>query len=523
MSRAGTTLASRRRFLLSAGSLGMAACASRPLMSGAPRFATDPFTLGVASGSPRADGFVIWTRLAPEPLADETGAGGMPPHAVEVEWLVAEDPELRRLVQRGTTMAEPAWAHSVHTEIAGLRSDRPYWYAFRIGDRQSPAGRAHTLPPPGAALARLRFAFASCQHYETGYYGAYRHMVADDPQLIVHLGDYIYETSSQQPLRPHEGPEPTGLAGYRRRHACYKLDPDLRAAHAHGCWLMSWDDHEVDNDYAGLASADPAFEGEAFAHRRAAAYRAYWEHLPLPLSARPAADGAMALYSRTPIGDLATLCLLDARQYRSDQACATPGKRGGQVVPDCDERRDASRTMLGPEQEQWMLAGLSASRARWNVIAQSMLMAPLDQKPGPGQGWWTDGWDGYPAARARILHHIGQHRIANPVVIGGDIHAYFANDLHLDGPDSAVVGSEFVGTSISSKGVSHETFQAMLPENPQVKFFDSRYRGYVLCELDHAQWRSDFRALDDVRDPATKIRTLASFVVEAGRPGVQLI
>jgi alkaline phosphatase D len=515
--------ASRRRFLVAGGSsLGLIACAARgpaPILS--PSFSRDPFTLGVAAGSPRADGFVIWTRLAPLPLEDPSGGGGMPAQAVEVEWVVAQDPALRRQVKRGSALAEPDWAHSLHVEIAGLPADRPYWYAFRTGDWHSAIGRARTLPVPDHPLAQLRFAFASCQHYETGYYAAYRHMVADDPDLIVHLGDYIYETSSAQPLRRHEGPEPVDLAGYRRRHACYKLDPDLRAAHAHCCWLMSWDDHEVDNDYAGLYSADPAFAGEAFARRRAAAYRAYWEHMPLPLSARPAADGGMVLHSRTRIGDLLELSLLDARQYRSDQACATPGKLGGQVVPDCAERGDTARTMLGPAQEQWLLTGLGASRSRWNVIAQSMLMAPLDQRPGAEQGWWTDGWDGYPAARGRILDALAQRQVPNPVVIGGDIHAFFANDLHREGPESVVVASEFVGSSISSTGVAHDKFLAMLPENPQVKFFDSRSRGYVLCELGPALWRSKFRAVEDVRDPLTPVRTLASFVVEAGRPGVQ--
>lgn len=511
---------SRRRFLLSAGSLGLIACASRSPVLGTPKFASDPFTLGVASGAPRSDGFVIWTRLAPDPLADESGAGGMPPLAVEVEWVVAEDPDLNGLVQRGTGLAEPAWGHSVHVEVGALPSDRPYWYAFRVAGVQSPIGRARTLCAPDAKMTGLRFAFASCQHYETGYYGAYRHMVADDPELIVHLGDYIYEGSADEPVRRHEGPEPTDLAGYRRRHACYKLDADLRAAHAHCCWLMTWDDHEVDNDYAGLDSADPAFDHAAFARRRAAAYQAYWEHLPLPLSARPSGE-SMALYSRAVIGDLVNLTLLDARQYRSDQPCATPAKRGGQLVSDCAERLDPARTMLGPAQEQWALAGLSASRTRWNVIAQSMLMAPLDQKPGPEQGWWTDGWDGYPAARQHILDHLASSRVPNPVVIGGDIHSAWANDLHLGDPESAIVASEFVGTSISSRGVSQDTFNAMRPDNPHVKFFDASHRGYVFCDVNPQRWRSEFRALHDVTDPATEAHTLATYIVESGRPGVQ--
>ena len=509
---------SRRRLLQASGaSLLLPAC-TRRIARPAPSFASDPFSLGVASGEPQADGFVIWTRLAPDPLADESGAGGMPSESVDVEWLIAEDEQLRKIVREGIALAEPEWAHSLHIEIEGLKPDRPYWYAFRVGSWQSRVGRARTTPKVGAEVAGLRLAFASCQHFETGFYAAYRHMVADNPDLILHLGDYLYESATQQPVRLHEAPrEPRSLADYRRRHACYKRDPDLQTAHAHAPWLLTWDDHEVDNDYAGLHSSEANESPEAFAARRAAAYRAYWEHMPLRLRARPTAQ-AMPLFTVCDYGALLRIQVLDTRQYRSDQPCGDAQRLGGQVTAGCAERTDPTREMLGPAQEQWLLHGLDQSRAQWNVIAQTMLMASLDQRPGPGKAFWSDGWDGYPAARERILNFIAQRRPTNPVVLGGDIHSFWATELSASS-GGAPVATEFVGTSISSPGVSHEAITAMRPDNPHVKFCDARFRGYVRCDITPAGWRTDFRGLADVRDPTSTVSTLASFQVENGRPG----
>lgn len=507
----------RRQLLLATAGLALGG-ALRPLpLLAAPRFASTPFTLGVASGDPLADGFVLWTRLAPEPL----DGGGMPAAAVEVDWLVAEDPGLKKVVQRGIALAHPDAAHSVHVEVEGLRPDRVYWYRFRCGGHASTTGRTRTAPQIGAPAAQCRLAWASCQHYEQGYFSAYRHMAADAPDLILHLGDYIYEGSWGEPVRRHEAAECTTLAGYRARHARYKMDVDLQAAHAAAPWLCTWDDHEVDNDYANAESQD-GDPREAFLLRRAAAYQAYWEHLPLRRRARPVGADAL-LYSASGWGDLLGLFVLDNRQYRSDQPCATPEKKGGQVVQDCAARLAPERTLLGPEQERWLLGSLGASQQRWNVLAQQMLMAQLDQTPGPGQGWWTDGWDGYAAARARILQHLYSRKVPNPVVLGGDIHSFWANDLKLDFDEagSPTVASEFVGTSITSRGVPYEQFAAMRGDNPQVRFFDSRSRGYSRATVTPERWQTDFVALSDVRDVRATAKVLARFVVEAGRPGVQ--
>lgn len=509
--------ARRRLLLASGGLLGLSLSGAGAARTTNLKLQDNPFALGVASGEPAVDGFVIWTRLAPQPSRD----GGMPNAAVEVLWELAEDPAFRRVIRQGITPAEPAWAHSVHVELYGLRPGRDYWYRFTAAGYQSPVGRALTLPPADAAVRSLRFAYASCQHYESGYYAAYRHLVDDDPELILHLGDYIYESSRSDRVRQHEAGEPRTLPEYRNRHAHYRLDPDLQRAHAHCCWLVTWDDHEVQNDYAGLHSSDGT-SAEAFALRRAAAYQAYWEHMPLRLSSRPTGPD-MRLYRSVGYGQLLQIQILDSRQYRSDQACGTARERGGRVLLDCPERLDPQRTLLGPAQERWLLQSLGDSPSRWNLIAQQMLMAPVDQKPGPGHGAWSDGWDGYPAARARILQHLHSRRVANPVVIGGDIHSFWATDLQLnfDEPGSAVVATEFVGTSISSTGVPQQRFSTFLAESPAVRYFEARKRGYVRGRLSPAQLEVDFVGLDDVRDPDSAARVMARFAVDSGQAGVQ--
>jgi alkaline phosphatase D len=514
-----STAISRRGFLR--GVLAVGALQNRAATSVAaspPRPTGNPFALGVASGDPMADGFVIWTRLAPDPLAER---GGMPPEPVPVEWEVALDEKLRRVVHRGTATARPEQAHAVHVELRDLEPDRWYWYRFRARGLVSPIGRSRTTPLAGAPFARLRFAFASCQHWEQGYFTAYRAMLDDGLDCVVHLGDYIYEGASwADEVRRHEGPEPTTLEEYRARHALYKLDPDLQRAHAAYPWVVTWDDHEVDNDYASAQSQDRD-PPEEFLRRRAAAYQAHWEHMPLRPTAQPRGP-AMRLYRRVTWGDLVEMSVLDTRQYRSDQPCGEGRSGGGNLVERCAARLDPGQTMTGPDQERWLLIGLARSRARWNVIAQQQLMAELRQRtPAGAEAYWTDGWDGYAAARVRILAHLHARRVANPVVIGGDIHSFWVTDLKTDfrDPDSPIVATEFVGTSVTSLGVSYETFAALLPDNPHVRFFESRLRGYVRCEVSPERWLTELRVLDDVRDRHTRARTLASFLVENGRPG----
>jgi alkaline phosphatase D len=509
-----------RRRLLEAASAMAAAALAMPLASrvvrGQPRFAADPFALGVASGDPVADGFVLWTRLAPDPL----NGGGLPPEALPVRWEVARDARFLDLARRGETLAAPELGHSVHVDITGLEPDRWYYYRFIAGGEVSPIGRARTFPPVGAPTGRLRFAFASCQHYGQGYFTAYDAMMEDDLDLIVHLGDYIYEGAWGPKVRFHL-PEPMTLEQYRNLHALYKGDRSMQAAHAWHPFAVTWDDHEVDNDYAAEHSEDQ-MPAEAFLRRRAAAYQAYYEHMPLRPTARPIGPD-MTLYTTLTFGDLASFAMLDNRQYRSDQACQGPERFGGQVIENCPEREQEDRSMFGPAQERWLRGQLSGTPARWKVIGQQMLMAQLEQKQGEGEAWWSDGWDGYPAARRRLLSQIAEQGIENMVVIGGDIHSFWVTDLKRDfrDPASPTLATEFVGTSVTSEGVPYDRFNGFLPENPHIRFFESRERGYVLAEVRPDLWRTDLRVVDTITKPEATARTLKVYAVEAGKAGAQ--
>jgi alkaline phosphatase D len=467
----------------------------------------------VASGYPAPDGFTLWTRLM----------GTVDPAPVRVRWEIGADEAMRNRVASGEAVAEAEWAHSVHVDVKGLQPDRPYWYRFAAGDAQSPVGRSRTAPLASASVARLRFAFASCQQYEQGYYGAYRHMVADDLDLAVFLGDYIYESSwGREHVRKHDGPEPYTLADYRGRYALYRSDPDLQAAHASMPWIVTWDDHEVDNDYADDRPED-GMERAQFLERRAAAYRAYYEHMPLPARMRPEGPN-MRIHTQVGWGSLARFFVVDTRQYRSWHACPRPGRTGGSNTLDilkCPRLELPTRSMLGRAQERWLDSGFRDSRAGWNVLAQTTTMAQFDQLPGPGRRAWTDGWDGYPAARQRLLRSAVDRSLKNPVVIGGDVHSFNVCELKLDfdDPKSPVVASEFVGTSITSQAWSQERMLRLLPDNPHIVFAESTYRGYTRMEVTPKLLKADLRAMQSVQTRDAACTTLASFVVEDGRPG----
>ena len=509
----------RRRMLLRAAASLAAGAVFAPLAAcraWEPHFDVDPFTLGVASGSPRADSVVLWTRLAPEPLA----GGGMQPHNVDVRWEVANDESFHDIARKGVAPAMPELAHSVHAEVRGLEPGRWYWYRFMAGNAVSATGRTRTAPATGEANASLRFAFASCQQYEQGYYAAYRHMAQEDLDLVVFLGDYIYESSwGQRHVRKHNAGEPYTLDEYRNRYALHKIDADLKRMHAQSPWLATWDDHEVDNDYANDLSEDL---DPNFLLRRAAAYQAFYEHMPLAPRARPHGPAAL-LYDSFAFGDLATFFVLDDRQYRAYEVCPQPGRGGSNVVEDCAERLAPGRSMLGTAQEAWLRNGLARTRGQWNVIAQQTLMAQNDQKPGAGQKFWTDGWDGYPAARARLLGDIAQLKASNPLVIGGDVHCAWVTDLKTDFDDarSPVVATEFCGTSITSQGPSAKQVQTWLAENPHLRYGNGAKRGYASMELTRDTCTAKFRALDTEKRADSGIATDATFVVESGRPGAQ--
>ena len=481
-----------------------------------------PFSLGVASGDPTPGGFVLWTRLAPDPLVP---GGGMPPGDVGVQWQVASDERMTRLAASGTAVAGPAAAHSVHVQVSGLAPDRWWFYRFRArqpgaGWVTSPVGRTRTLPAAGASPGRLRFAFASCQDWQAGYYPAWAHLAAEDLDLVVHLGDYIYENGRRaiRAVRRHEGPEARTLDGYRARYGLYKSDPALQAAHRAFPFVATWDDHEVANNYAGLEAADPG-DQEGFAARRAAAWQAWYEHLPVAASARPSRD-RVALARRVAWGRLATFHVLDTRTHRTGQPC------GGDLERRCAAATDRAATMLGRAQERWLLDGLDRSAAAWNVLAQGVVMAPIRVASLLGDLFNMDQWDGYVAARRRLLDFVAARQPANPVVISGDVHSTWINDLHRnpDDPTSPLVATELVGTSISSSPpralIGSEP--VVRAANPHVRWVDAAKRGYLRCELTPDAWRTDVRVVDTVRRPTAKVATAASFVVESGRPGATI-
>ncbi len=521
----------RRQLVTGAAGAGLVLIAAPALLRQAAAQswrAGDPFSLGVASGAPRPDGFVLWTRLAPEPLSSNPQTpGGMSGGDVTVGYEIATDAAMHDVVRRGEAAAERAYAYSVHLDVAGLQPGRPYWYRFMSGEAASRVGRAVTLPAPGAALDRLRFGFVSCSNYEHGYFSGYRHLADENPEFVLFLGDYIYEyIEERRPIvrRHSDGIEAATLPTYRNRYAQYRLDQDLQRLHAEVPALVTWDDHEVQNDYADKWSQyfdDP----EQFLLRRAAAYRAFYEHMPVrPILSHP--DGPiMRVYDRFSFGDLIEISLIDGRQYRSREACyAPPNKGGGHLETDasCPERRDAGRTMLGFAQEAWLYSALAHTKAQWNLIAQDVLMAQLRKKQNDSDAFWTDDWNGYPANRTRLLKRIHETQVSNPVIVGGDAHAFFANDLRpdFDDPASPVVATEFVGTSISAYGLPYDVIAAALPDNPHIHFFESRRRGYVCVDLDSAYMQVRMRVVSDAADPKADIATLRTFAVEGGRPGV---
>jgi alkaline phosphatase D len=479
-------------------------------------FPDDPFRLGIASGDPTDRGVVLWTRLAPRPLDP---GGGMPAEAVEVGWEIAADESFKEVVRRGTATATPQLGHSVHVEAAGLAPDRWYWYRFRAGDAESPVGRTRTLPARDSEPEKLRFAFASCQNYEQGLFTAYEHMAKDDLDLIVHLGDYIYEYGGRKSaVRTHRGEEVQSLDDYRTRYAQYKLDPLLQAVHTRCPWVVTPDDHEVDNNYAGAVSEQKDVDPLDLLERRVNAYQAYYEMMPLRKRSLPRGPH-MRLYRTLPFGRLAEFQVLDTRQYRTDQP-------NGDRASDLNEAAlDRHNTLLGAAQADWLKAALLESTATWNVLAQQVMMGMVDTDRGEPKHYSMDQWPGCAYERMGLVKFLQERRVSNPVVLTGDIHSNWVNDLRVDDrkPETPTVATEFVGTSISSGGNGSrepKNLAALLAQNPCVRFHNTQ-RGYVRCTVTPDAWKSDYVVVEDVTKPGAPAVERASFVVEAGKPGVQ--
>jgi alkaline phosphatase D len=496
---------SRRRLvsaaaLLAAGRLVTARDAA--VARASERLERDPFPMGVAAGDLRPDGFVLWTRAM--------GLTG----DVRLNYEIAHDGAFRNIVRRGTVFAPARLGHSAHAVIRGLPAGRQFHYRFHLRDAVSRTGQVATLPQ---RTDRVRLALTSCQHYEQGWFTAYRDMIAQAPDAVLQVGDYIYEKSfgSGPDVRSFRAPDPRTLDDYRARYALYHLDPDLQAARAAFPFLVMWDDHEVENDYAGangVETADPA----RFIERRAAAYQAYFEHMPIdPRSVL--ATGGIDLFRRYRWGDLATVHLVDGRQYRSVQPCSS-GKRGGGVARPCADRTAATATMLGRAQSRWLAQGLAQETARWSLVAQQTLVAPLRLPQSP-DAFYSDLWDGYPAAREELLRALGAPAVRNAVVLGGDVHSFWVNDLN--GADGRIAATELVTTCLASRNGPPALFEGAQARNPHVRYHDNAHAGWMQLDVTARAVECDLRVVNDLRRPDSPSRSLARCSILDGLPGAR--
>ena len=508
---------SRRGLMLALGAGGVALGSGRPALAD-PVFAVYPFQLGIASGDPTPDGFVIWTRLAPRPL--EPGHG-MPSAPVPVKWEGGTDRGLSNVVRRGEAVARPELGHAVHIEVEGLEPGRDYFYRFTAGAERTATGRAKTAPAAGAATARSRFGVVGCQAYEQGFYTAHRKVAGEDLDFVFCYGDYIYEGRGSRTYtgaggtienpRQHVGGETYSLDDYRRRYAQYKMDADLQASHAAAAWFVTWDDHEVANNW--VSALDDGVPPEVFLLRRQAAAQAFYEHMPLRRSAFPR-GAEMQLYRHAAWGDLLDLNFLDTRSHRSDQPC------GDRWATTCEGVNDPAAQVLGEAQEQWLYRNLDRSRAHWKVLAQQIMVMDLDRREGPETGFNLDTWAGYRIPRQRLLDRLQQRRIGNVVVLTGDEHQNYAGELHRDSrnPEGRPAAAEFVTTSISSSGDGVDQRpdgRRYLADNPFLKFNNAQ-RGYVVCDVTPEAWRTEFKVLDRVSERGGMLTTRAVYAVESG-------
>ncbi len=486
-----------------------------PLVSAA-EFSSDPFTLGIASGDVTDSAAVLWTRLAPEPLAAD---GGMSQISVPVQWELALDPKMSRIVRRGEAIATPAFAHSVHVEIDGLEPGREYWYRFLVSTHESRIGRTKTLPRSGSRPESFRFVVTSCQNYTHGYFVAYEHMIRDEPDFIIHLGDYFYDTSFGETFRKHETEKaPVSLSDFRRRHALYKTDRQLQRAHAEIPFFTTIDNHDAIED------ADP----DKFA-QRAAAYQAWYEHMPVRGYASPG-DNHFELHRRIEIGALIQISLLDGRQFRDKKEICDnndyPDYGFGNYRERCDLVFDDDRSMLGQDQEQWLRKNLVENTATWNVIASPGPFQPFRYHFDGKELSYIGAWDIYPANRARVAAALESAEIGHPLILSGDVHSFWAVDGRLTrDPAERIPVVEFVSSSVTANWPEPlaRPVTENLPHNPQVRFYDPDKRGYQLHDVSGSEWRTTFRAMEDVRDERSPAADLAVFVVTRGEPGFKRI
>ncbi|MDH6465497.1 alkaline phosphatase D [Micromonospora sp. A200] len=529
-----TNTLDRRTLLRMAGaSAGTAVLAGATLAgAGAAHAAGDVFLHGVASGDPLPDGILLWTRITP--TLDATPGSGVGPD-VEVTWQVATDPDFVTVTAQGQLTTGTTRDHTVKVAVSGLAPATTYWYRFGYAGGWSPTGRTMTAPPTDAAIDRLRMGVVSCSNWEAGYFAAYRRLAdRGDLNLVVHLGDYLYEYGTGQfdaggtvVRKVEPAHEALTLADYRIRHGLYKSDPDLVALHAALPWVITWDDHEVANDAwsGGAENHTPSTEG-AWADRVAAARRAYQEWMPV----RMGEDGA--IYRRFRYGQLAELSMLDLRTYRSQQASGTAVD-------------DPRRTVTGDAQMTWLKAGLAASTARWKLVGNPVMMARVDVGslpawllgplgtllgiPQNGAVLNADQWDGYNADRNELVDHLRATGTRDVVFLTGDIHTSWANEVTTKSTGlSNPAAAEFVVPSVTSDNVNDflklpagnplSALGAGLirSTNPHVRWTELDGHGYGVLEVTPQHCRMDWYHLADRTRAGSASRWVAGFSVGAG-------
>ena len=507
----------RRRMLASMGLLGATSIVSVPAFASS---ITDyPFTLGIAAGDPWPDGFVIWTRLAPHPLQP---GSGMSPTIHSVAWEVADDERFRNIVRQGVADALPEMGHSVHVDLDGLEPARPYWYRFAIDGHVSPVGKARTAPLAASAVDALRIGVAGCQNYEHGFFTAYKYMAGEDLDAIFHYGDYIYEGPAGKRadipvVREHVGPEPVRLEDYRQHHALYKLDPDLQAAHASTAFMMTYDDHEVDNNWAGDKDQDGTDPAE-FLIRRFSAMQGWYENMPVRRAQLPRNAG-IQMFRRLDYGQLLRVHLLDTRQYRDDQICETASQQHCRDISTFQTGQ-----ILGDRQQQWLADGLDTQHG-WNLIAQQVVVMPYNAGEDGEANAGGDSWRGYPESRRRLAKAIQDRQLSNVVISTGDVHQNIVGYVPArdEEPDRNQVAAEFVCTSISSLGdgqdqkVRGPDWRQIIARNPNLLLANGQ-RGYQTFTISPKEWRTDIMKVDKVSNHAGQLSRLASFTIEAGSP-----
>ena len=518
-----------------------------------PRAEHPVFQHGVASGDPLPHAVLLWTRVTPTTDATAGSGRGGP---VTVTWQVARDARFRQVVREGRFRTSASRDHTVKLDATGLRPSTQYFYRFRALGQTSPVGRMRTAPGARETPENLRFGVVSCANWEAGFFAAYRGLAArEDLHAVLHLGDYLYEYETggygmgpdDVVVRPHDPPtEMVSLADYRRRHAQYKTDPDLQAAHARHTWVITWDDHEVANDQwaEGAENHQPDAEGD-YLVRKARAHRAYDEWMPVRMDGTAALEDSTRLYRRLRFGDLAEISMLDLRSYRSQQvATAAPTP-----VPAAEaEVSDPDRTILGAEQMRWLKQSLTRGdhAPQWKVVGNPVMIAPvtfgdlpndlLDPindvtglLPADGLPYNVDQWDGYTADRREVLGHIRDHQVKDVLFVTGDIHSGWACELPLDTSAYPAVGDsygvEFVCSSVTSNNLKDITGApeatpvvetAILANNRHIKYLDFDSHGFSVLDITAERAQMDWYVIGARDDADTPITWSVSYETRAG-------